>query len=319
MSGGTRRRRLSFEKRKGLVAYVFIAPFLVGLVLFYLTAIGQSIFFSFNKINTGVTGYTTSPVGLQYYYSALFEDPEFIRLEVETLSKLLGEILVLLVYALFIAVMLSKDMKGRGVVRAIFFLPVIISSGILADMTGQGTLGSMTEQAAGADTGLVEQAGAFDVTLILSSLNLSPGFMDFITSAASSISYIVAHSGVQMIIFLAGLQSISPSIYEAAKVEGCTGWESFWKITLPMISPMIPVCTVWTIVEYYLNPSNPIMSKLCGAVGQNDYSFACAMAWLNFLAMAVVVGITMLILSRFVFYENSPAQKQRKRKAGARA
>ena len=311
------RRRMSLERRRGLWGYLFVLPFIIGLVLFFSNWVINSLIFSFSDVvvQTGNARYTLEPVGFAHYARALFVDPDFVRTEVETIGKLLIQIVIVIIYALFIAVVLNQKMRCRGLVRAIFFLPVILATGIMSKVEMQNTMingstliGQMGTDAAisgGAAAGLREDyTGMFDIVSLISSLNLNADFMNIVFGAVSGIYDIIKYSGVQMVIFLAGLQSISPSIYEAARVEGCTGWESFWKITLPMISPLTMVCTVWTIVEYFLNPANPIMEKIFGAgMSKISYGLSSAMAWLNFLAMGLLVLIVFAVLRRFVFYE----------------
>jgi ABC-type sugar transport system permease subunit len=300
--------KLSLERKRGLFGYLFTLPFIIGLIFLYFSSLISSIIFSFNKVNIGTKGYSLSFVGIDNYFKALFVDPTFVRTELNTMAALFSQIVIVVIYALFISTILSQKMKGRGLIRAIFFLPVILSTGIIGQIEGQDLFAATSTLMNNAQTGILTDntfLQSIDIKQIVSAIRISPQFITFIFSAVDGIYQIVKHSGVQMIIFLAGLQSINPSIYEAAYVEGCSGWEGFWKITLPMISPLIPVCTVWTIVEYFLNPANAVMQKIFGtAFNSTDYSLASAMAWINFAGMAFVVGLTLFIMSKFIFYEN---------------
>ncbi len=300
-----KRKGLPLQQKKGLSGYIYVAPFIIGLLLLYLSSIVQSFIFSINKINISNTGYSLTSEGLNYYKYIFTVDPNFIRTEVETISTLLGNLAIVIIYSLFISVLLNQKMRGRGVIRAIFFLPVILATGIIAQIEAQNL---QYEIATSGLNAYLQEAGlnsSYHIVDIVRALNLGETFSTFIISAAEGIYSIIKGSGVQIIIFLAGLQSISPAIYEAARVEGCSGWEAFWKITLPLISPLVPVCVVWTISESFLNIENKVMTLITDmAYKSSDYSMASAMAWINFVAMGVVVGLVLLVLNKFVFYEN---------------
>lgn len=298
---------MSLERRKGLMGYFFCAPFIFGLVFIFLNALFLSFQFSINKVETGVDGYNLVYKGLEYYKFALFKDPNYIRDIFYSVLGLFKDLTVILIYALFVAVLLNQKIKGRTFIRAIFFLPVIIATGIISQIEVSDMITQQMMSNGKVDFSSI--SGQADLNLfdylegIIRSVNLSPRFTDFIFGAVTNVYSIVTHSGVQIIIFLAGLQSISPSIYEAAYVEGCSEWEKFWKITLPMVSPLILVSTVWTIVDFFLNPTNAVMADITTRFKASEYSLAAAMSFINFLVMAVIVTIILAVINKFVFYE----------------
>ena len=122
--------------------------------------------------------------------------------------------------------------------------------------------------------------------------------IDFTTMVTDSFFSLVWNSGVQMLIFLSGLQSISPSLYEAASVEGASGWETFCKITVPMLSPMILLNIIYTIVDSYASTSNGVIKLVINSISDNRFGNASAMAWTYFLVIGVIIGIVFFVSSR---------------------
>ena len=201
-----------------------------------------------------------------------------------------------LIFSFFIALLLNQSFKGRGAVRAIFFLPVILSSGVIVGLESGNTLLADMKDAIEATNNNTSITGVLESILITS--DSSPMSQMF-----SCVYDIAIASGIQIIIFLSALQTISPSMFEAAKIEGCTAWESFWKITLPMVSSMILVNIVYTVIDFFLKTDNTVMRiEAIGIGGRMDYGQASAMAWVYFLCVIVALGIVSLIISRRVYY-----------------
>jgi ABC-type sugar transport system permease subunit len=159
----------------------------------------------------------------------------------------------------------------------------------------------------GVTMGGQEMATGFDVQniqVMLESMYIDSSIVEYVVALVDNIYDVVSHSGVQILLFLAGLQSISPSIYESAQMEGATGWEIFWKITAPMISPIIFVNAIYSVVDMFTRADNNIMLLIDDmAFNKMNYSVSSAMAWLYFVALAVLLGLVALICYRFVFYQ----------------
>ena len=214
---------------------------------------------------------------------------------------------MILMFSLFMAVLLNQKMAGRAVFRAIFFIPVILSTGLMASIEAENLLGSYMDNAQGIQDGsgqdtATEIVSAVDFERLFSNMAIGTELLDFVINAINNIYDIVNRSGVQMLIFLAGLQSISPAIYESVKVDGATGWETFWKITFPMISPMILVNSVYTIIDSFTAESNVVMSFIAEKYEKSNV-IASAMSWVYFLIIIAIIAIVAAILSTFVFYQ----------------
>ena len=302
------RRRASLDARKARAGYVFVLPFILGIFLIYLPILIDSIWFSFNKIIpvTGANG-GLGKIELQYmgfyYYTAPFANATFTSRLLAGLQQLLFEVPAIIVFSLFIAVVLNHKMLGRALFRAIFFVPVIISTGIMDSINQAdqmvGSVGSGAEDGTG--TGANDIISVLDVQQLFASMKIGGELVTYVVSIVNNVYNIINYSGVQMLIFLAGLQSISPSIYEACQIEGATGWETFWKITFPMISPMILVNAVYTVIDSFTRTNNPAMNYIQNYKG--DMEQASAMYWIYFIIIALIIAVVAGIVSSFVFYQ----------------
>ncbi len=308
-----KKKTASLDARKARSGYVFVAPFILGIIFIYIPILLDSIWFSFNKLNTdhwdvvnGVPDPIFESVGFEYY-KAIFDDPDFLTKLLAGLQQLIFEVPAVIIFSLFIAVVLNQKMLGRAVFRAIFFVPVIISTGIMESINYSDIMSD--EAQGGIQDGSGESASndiisVLDVEILFSSMKVGAELVTYVVQLVNDVYDIVNYSGVQMLIFLAGLQSISPAIYEACQIEGATAWETFWKITFPMISPMILVNAVYSVINAFTRTTNPMMlfidSKYIAAGGQH---LATAMSWLYFLIVMLIIGAVVGIVSTFIFYQ----------------
>ena len=307
-----RRVIASLDKRKARVGWLFVLPFLIGFVFIYLPIVKDSFWLAFNEMTITVGGgYTLEFVGLENFQFALFTDPGFVQTLISGIGQLLFEVPAILLFSLFMAVLLNQKMMGRGAFRAIFFLPVVLATGIMETIEAQNVLGTMMgdsseiggatggDSGAGASNGIVS---AMDIELLFSNMKVGQELVQYVVDIINNIYAIVNRSGVQMLIFLAGLQSISPAIYEACKIDGATGWETFWKITFPMISPMILVNAIYTIIDAFTRSTNKTM-KFISTIYTSQSEAATAMSWIYFVVVIGILGIIAGVCSAYVFYQ----------------
>ena len=242
------KRCLTMKHKRAIAGLLFISPFLCGLLFIYGSAIVSSLIYSFSQTDAKFQFYS---VGWDNYYHMLFVEPTFVREIVETFGDLVVNTVVIVLYSMFAAIILKRDMRGKGVFRALLFLPVIISTGIVDRIQSLDVMNTLNlVGSASQDTGLL---GTLSIEQYILSMNLGSGLTNIVVNAIENIYTIISRSGVQIVIFLAGLQSISPALYESAHVEGATAWEAFWKITLPMMTPLITVNTVYTVIDSFTN------------------------------------------------------------------
>jgi ABC-type sugar transport system permease subunit len=233
--------------------------------------------------------------GISNLKYALRVDARYFQLVLSDLGSLLTTLPIVLIFSLFVAVLLNSKVWGKGFFRVIFFLPVIACVGMLAANFSNLVMQNMTSSAQ--ETESEALTAMSDITKMLQNLNFSPQLISTVSGAANNIMDIVNRSGVQILIFLAGIQSISPSIYESANVEGASGWEVFWKITLPMISPMMIANVLFTFVDSITRSDTEIVNYVKNmAFSRAEFGYAAAMAWFHYLCLLVMLGILALIV-----------------------
>lgn len=305
-----RRKHASLDKRKARAGWIFVLPFVIGFVLIYLPIVYDSIRYSFYTMTPKLGGgMELNFVGWANYKQALLEDPNYVSTLLKGLGNMVFDIPMILIFSLFMAVLLNQKMAGRAVFRAIFFIPVILSTGIMESIEAQNVLSDYMDDASGIEDGSGESTASeivssMDIEKMFQGMAVGEGLVTYVTIAINNIYNIVNRSGVQMLIFLAGLQSISPAIYESVQIDGATSWETFWKITFPMISPMILVNAVYTIIDSFTTDSNVVMSFISGVYQQaNGNVVSSAMAWMYFLIVIGIIALVAAICSAFVFYQ----------------
>ncbi|MDD2392993.1 MAG: sugar ABC transporter permease [Eubacteriales bacterium] len=293
---------ISLEKKKAFAGYFFIFPLIIGVILIFIPNMIQTLIFTVNDIVIDKGQYSLKYIGFNNFVTSLTVDPQFIRLLAESVRQLVTDIPVILIFSLFIATILNQKFRGRLLARSIFFVPVILATGIIAKVESLTNIMNIVE--VGRQTGgVVSNTNFAGFEQLLSSLNFNTGLINIVVGAADGIYRVVQSSGIQIFIFMAALQEVPLSLYEAANVEGCSKWELFWKITLPVISPQILVCGVYTIVDTFSKPNSPMFEYINRlAFAQNQYGLATAMYMMYFLCIAVIIAVAGFAMSKFVFY-----------------
>lgn len=289
------------QKRKAVAGYLFIMPFILGFLIFMVKPFFQSLYMSFCNVELGSGTFEMNWIGIENYKKAFTIDPEFNRLLVEELGRMVVDSLAIMVFSFFVALILNQKFKGRALVRAIFFLPVILSSGVILGLETDNALMASIQAAVEENTTGVSITGAIKNILVTSGVGSNA--FEIVFDVIDNIYDIAISSGIQIIIFLSGLQTISSSMYEAADIEGCTRWESLWKITFPMISSLFLVNWIYTVVDFCMRSDNEVIEKITKVMTvQLYYGFASAMSWVYFLVVIAFIGITALLISRRVYY-----------------
>lgn len=291
------------QKRKAIAGYMFISPFILGFILFLAKPLFESLYMSFCEVKLGVGVVDKKWIGLANYYEAFRTDPKYLVNLTDVLPQMVLYSIGIIVFSFFVSLLLNQEFKARGLVRAVFFLPVIMSSGVILGLEENNSLMAQI-----ADT--VETAVAnIDVTAVLQEVLETAGVgtraYEWVFEIIENIYDIATASGIQIIIFISGLQSISSSMYEAADIEGCTKWESLWKITFPMVSSIFLVNWIYTIVDFSMRSDNDVMTRIDKVMtGDLRYGLASSMAWTYFLIITVFIGITSFFISKVVYYND---------------
>ncbi len=298
-----RKKQKDLRGKKAIAGYLFISPFIIGFIAFMVVPLFESFRMSFSNVIVGVGngGFVLEFIGLGNYIKAFTVDPDFNRWLTEEMSRMAIQVPTTLIVSFFMAMLLNQSFKGRGLVRAIFFLPVILSSGVLVGLEYNNSLLS------GMQTYIEENTQSANITAVLEEILSNSGFgrsfLEVVYNTVNNVYDVVIASGIQIIIFLSGLQTISKSMYEAAVIEGCTAWESFWKITLPMVSSVILVNVIYTVIDFFMKTNSDIMTKITSTmIARMDYGFSSAMAWIYFAAVILVIAVFSAITSRWVYY-----------------
>ena len=284
-----------FEKR-ARYGYVFIAPLILGVCLIFIPNLIETFLYSVCEIDTA-NNFALNLSGFGFYKEALRSDPKFIPLLADNLKNLVINVPIIVIYSLFIATLLNQEFKGRVVARIIFFIPVLLATGVLSDTDSTALLYTGAGQVI--DTGVSSGSGFADMTTLLSSLSFPKPLIDVVTGAVSNIYTITHSSGLQIFIFLAGLQEIPTSVYEAASIEGCSKWELFWKITFPMIAPQIAVNAIYTIAISATDNNALLAYSNTLAFGESNYSLATAMNIIYLLALGLFVMLVLALIGKF--------------------
>jgi ABC-type sugar transport system permease subunit len=284
---------MKYKNQKLVWGLIFIAPWMIGLTLLFAYPLARSLYFSFNNLVPTPDGIEITWVGIQNYVYAWTEHVTSIssfRVElVTTTTDALINIPVLLIFSLFIAVMLNMKFKGRAIVRAIFFIPVILNSAAVTSALGGGD----------AISALLEEQGIqkiFDLEFYLMQAGMMPWLISFVVGLIDRIYAILALAGVPILLFLASIQSVPKHLYEAAKIEGATSYEMFWLITLPNVTPHIVTVTVYALVDTFLTSqaSNVISSEL---TNPERWGESAAMAWI-YVSTIILIMLVLFILAK---------------------
>ena len=299
-------KRGPLEKQEARAGLLFVLPWLLGAAVFLLYPLGMSLWYSLNNIRLTSEGMKFTFLAQGNYTQILLSDPDFLPQLVDYLLSTVISVPVIVVFALLIALMLNEKIRGKSFFRLIFFLPVIIVSGPI--------LGALTEQNASTISVVDAQAVTGAISSFLPAILAAP-----ISELFSNMVTILWYSGVPILIFISALQKIDRSQYEAAYVDGASGWERFWKITLPSLKPMILLNCVYTIVFVSSNDQNQLIglikSAMFSGTSEKGYGYASAMAWIYSLVVLILVGIFALVfMARKDKYEREARKLDRNAK-----
>ncbi len=289
------------------MGYLFMIPWFIGAGVFLAYPLISSFWYALNNIRITPLGRVFTFVGQGNFTQILIQDPDFLVQLVDYLTSTILSTPIIVVFALL---MLNMRIKGKGFFRLIFFLPVIIVSGPILKM--------LTAEGAGSISAIDVQSLTAAIGSVLPSMLAKP-----ISDVFSNMITTLWYSGVQILIFLSGLQKIDKSMYEAAKIDGGSGWECFWKITLPNLKSMILLNTIYTIVFISSNSQNPIIvliqNSMFSGTKEKGYGYASAMAWLYSVVVLLLVGLFALLLTtRKDQYEKQVKRNKKLKKKEAR-
>ncbi|CAM3127811.1 sugar ABC transporter permease [Paenibacillus taichungensis] len=282
-----KKKALQYQFKRYGVGLLFMLPWMIGFSVFVAIPIGWSMFMSLHKVAVVPGGFKYDWIGIQNYRDAFLKDNVFPIEMITYFQQMLLMVPIIVIFALLISLLLNQKFPGRFIYRALFFLPVIFATGqVLSELFTQG---------------------AGDIPF-LDQYNLEPLVKQYvggemakmIMEVLGRVVLILWYSGVQILIFIAGFQTISPSIYEAVRIDGASPWDSFWKITLPASIPFISLNVLYTIIDLFTFPLNPVLKHIRDNMFKVDtgYGYASALAWIYFGFIFVLIAIVLGMFSR---------------------
>jgi ABC-type sugar transport system permease subunit len=296
--------RIGLKRRKSLWGYVFVSPFVVGFVLFFLYPFVQSIQFSLSQVQITDRGFDLAYVGLSNYRRIFLVDVQFTREFTNSIISTITRTPAILIFSFFAANLLNQKSRGRDIGRMMFFLPVILGAEVVKRTEITDYFFNMTLGAGETGQG-VGMLSSVAIRSLLLEMKLPTWFTSYILQAIDRIPAIINSSAIPILIFLAGLQSIPSSLMEAAEIEGATAWESFWKITFPMVSPLILTNVVFIVVDSFTSVDNSLVQLIRDSAGKSSgYGVTCAMAWAYFASVCVILAVVYRLVAKNVFYNS---------------
>lgn len=301
-----KKKKMSLMAKRSITGYLFILPWLVGFIVFYLRSLIMTANFSLSEISVAVGGgYNSEFVGLQNYLFAFRAHGSFKQVLTTSVGNMLIDVPLITFFSLLMAMLLNKKFKGRTLVRAIFFLPVIMNSAAITaaiEMSRQmlaGGLSASSAEMASASSGV----GMAYYVQMFGNLGIPAGILEYIVAAVERINDIISASGVQIIIFIAALQSIPGSMYEVAKIEGATAYETFWKVTFPMVMPHIITNVVYTVVDNFAE-SDIVEMAYDTAFTEINYGLSSAMSLVSTVIVCAILVLVCGFIQKRTFYYN---------------
>ena len=289
------------RKNRGITALkahygrICVFPWVIGLVLFFGLPIIQSVIYSFSKVSLTTGGLKTSLVGLKNFKYIFAQDADYLDYIAAAVVKFLYSFPVIIIISLILALMLNQKFRGRIFFRALYFLPVIIASGAVLEVI----LSSVSEGVSNIKTDESVAMAMFDVNEIVESLGLPQKLGDYFVTVINGIMNMIWSCGVQTVLFISGMQTIPPLLYEVSKVEGATKWEEFWFITFPMLSRVTVLVSVFSMVELMTSQSNTVMRQAYTFMRSQNYGEGSAMLWSYFVVIGAIMAIVIGAYSRF--------------------
>ena len=284
------------EQLKARYGWYFILSWVIGVVLFFAVPVIQSIIYSFSDMAITENGTQTEWVGLGNYRYIINEHTDYLKWLSSSITSFLYSLPIIVLLSMVLALLLNQKFRGRLFFRALYFMPVIIASGVviklISTMSGDDmTSSSVSDSVSGA---------MFSVQDIINVLDLPSEVAEYVQKIISNIFDLIWNSGIQTVLFLAGLQSIPSYLYEASKVEGATKWEEFWFITFPMLSNVTLLVVIYTMVELFINSNNTLVSQVYSLMRAAVYDETSAMMWFYFLIIGAVMGLLVLAYRKFL-------------------
>lgn len=294
-----RRMRHTNALRDARAGLLFVLPWLIGTLAFFIRPFVQVFYYAFHEVSFPDGVITYGPFGTDSYVRVFTEDTTFVRSFFESILGIFTQSVYVIFFSLFVALILKSGFRGRTLVRAVFFLPVIVATGPVLEIINGDTLAQT--MMSGDRTADLFAAGSLGEVLL--EMGLSAELIGAFNGIIDGIFNLSWQSGIQILLFLAALQGVPGHLYEAAQVEGASRWESFWRITLPMITPVLLLNVVYTVIDGFTSFGNTIIKLIVSQTQKLHLSYAAALGTSYFLVVFAIILIVYAVMSRFTFYQ----------------
>jgi ABC-type sugar transport system permease subunit len=291
-----KKRYKSIEQIKSRYGYLFTSLWIIGFIVFFAYPIVQSLWYSFSSVTLSADGVSTDFVGIKHYKYWLYEHASYTDWLKNDITTMLYSLPIILLVSLVLALLLNQKFPGRLFFRALYFVPVIIASGVVIKLMFQTTSEELT--AAGVSTAITDSM--FSVEDVIGWLNMPDKIAVYVKLIINNIFDLLWSCGIQTVLFIAGLQSIPHTLYEASKVEGATKWEEFWFITFPSLGSVMLLVGVFTMVDIFTKDTNKIVKTAYDLIHTGNYDETSAMLWIYFVAVGAVMGLVLFLYNRFL-------------------
>ena len=292
----------NLKRRENLSGYLFLLPWFFGFFVFFAYPLYYSLRLAFGRVLDTRT-FDIEFAGLDNFRDVLTQDTAFVGNLISTITRALPDAVLVTVFALFIAVLLNRKIRFRGLFRVAFLLPVVIGTGaVMTALQGNHAFAGVTTGGIGAAAADEAVASFRDIEFSRQLEAILGPLAPIMETILSRLTQVMWLSGIQIIIFVGALQTIPVSLFEAALCDGATEWEKFWKITLPLSMPTVGLSLIYTMIDYFGNANNEVVVAITRLFDGNfQFAYASAIAWMYFLIMGTIIGLVMLFLSKRTF------------------
>jgi len=283
----------SLERNRARAGYTFIAHWVLGLILFFVVPLINSIWYGFNEVLIRPGGVVKEFIGFKNFHELIAEDATYLDSLRDSIGLMLYSLPIIIALSLILAVLLNQPFKGRTVFRAIFFIPVLLSNSVVMSLLNSEWMTMPLFSTGEAGTGIINYQE------IIANINVPTQLTPILVFLLSNTINLIWSCGVQTILFLAGLQSISPSFYEVSKIEGANKWEEFWLITVPSLRHIISLVLIYTMIELFADMKNVVVGNAYAKMISQEYGMSSAMLWIYFAIVVVIIGIVYIAYQKF--------------------
>ena len=293
-----RRKATGIERLKVRYGRMFVIPWTIGFILFFLVPLVESIAYAFSHVSLVDENMLTF-AGFEHFRYLIKDDLNFIDNLKDAVISFIYSLPIIVALSMIFALILNQKFRGRLFARAVFFLPVIIATGVVMKfVTGEAIGNGAALNTAMGDT---QSYSGIQFDQLLINLGLPQSVTELLSDYIARVFNLVWSCGIQILLFVAGMQSIPEQLYEVSKIEGATAWEEFWFVTFPMLGNVTFLVLIYTIVDLFTAFDNPIMKQAYKLISENSlYDRSSAILWGYFVVVGIVGGLILLAYNKIL-------------------